>query len=1509
MSSPDYFHNIRKYLFSYADHLEYTNSLGLGDYAIFSENLFKNILNLVFDWNLINANSEKKNQTGYDLISKSKNIYIQITSNKKFKSKYDRSIESFKNIGRDDDRFIVIFIIKKINSDILESKKLDGVVYEAYDLTNLLNIIFYECKDPGRLKIINDLLEEMILPIPYKSSSTHSTDALSIDRLPVQKIKDITSKIYINRIELISQLFGFAQKDNGLLIGGPGYGKSFILEELQRYCRDQNIPCFIIRINDLTEGDNEEIGKELKIDKEWLSVLSNLGSEDNYPILIFDAYDTAKDEKLKSNVLKLIKKSIEELRDWRIIVSVRTYDATKSRKLLELFPDGEITNQVSSRNFSIPELSEKEVEEVFSSTPGFEGILNKCNNELKRLFKIPYFLRLFYRILTENEDKINTFLAIESEEQLLNIFWVNIIEDSLDKDLLIRKLTLELTNSSSLSCDKYSIVNERNFIVFNELVSSGVLEEVAILNQKISFTHNILLDFAISKYLLNTNAEKQIEFVSKNEKIPFIFRQSFIYFYTKLYKEENKIFWTHYFRIIKENTPLFRLLHQTTLIYVLVNSYNSIEELDVLFNEKDFDKKGEIIKKLLEGIRFLTKGNVREKDIDLLLRISSNLHKVNLWETTVLIEKSIEQFSLTNNLSSISILSDASCNCFDFVWQSRKQAQNKIVFDNSGGIRSIENICKTLPFNIKKAKEIFSNILSLLTESDFPISYFTELADNILLIHSHDKEMAAHIYKSLYFHTELSDKKTSFGNGVVLTLQSNRRQDYGRVHYILEEKFKELLKVDFEFSMKLGIEIYNNVNSVENKKFYKKSKFRIGQQNLEIYSDYSRYDYDDVKGPTSYINKILDRIRENLSNADTFKEGVNQINKLMPWLKNAMLWRRLFQVLKMSPDKINTIAFRLLSKNEIYLFDELLYESGELIGATWTNFTNTQKVKIEKAIISLLSNAEYIENPRISKKRVSQVLNCIPIGQAVTKDTIEILSENIIAPNKPLVYEGNTLADVSYPSREEKAQMAGLDLNNEEDAATYKKIEEIESFNNRFGNVNKLPSKDDYTNIMSYLEKLFSDSTNWSEYKKKNAEQEIARFVGIFSRLGQQLSEEDYRLIKKIALQYIYDTDYYKAEYEHSDLNQIIKGYGPNARNASISTLVRIMYAFKEKDIEDVVLSLMFDNDSIVRHYALKGLKYFWNGRKNDYWNIIRRRGEDEFDGRCFYEILLAFLPIEILKEDQNNVEDVTFLFISKLNNYDNKIASEIWKVLVVIILRLIMYSNSSKARILISENIHTTEFCKSVIFEIMKFIDPHLEKNDYSNDPKKHEEFFNILVELITYKFEQIDKKQLEPDYNFEDLTTIDYMIQHLYFIVDQGKGENKGISVTENNMLAFYKKIKPLIAHIIEQSLNIESGYMVAHTGYYLMKMLNFVFEFDPEDILDFSNSVVFCASKSGFTYDYITLKEIMKLTDLVITDHKELLYKKDNFNNLISVLDHFSNSGWQESMEMTWRLKEAF
>ncbi|WP_461790406.1 SMEK domain-containing protein [Pedobacter sp.] len=1508
MSSNVFYDNIQKYLFQYVDLVEHSNSVGLTDRAVHAENLFSVLLNLVFGWKLKNANEVKVNQKSFDLIFESEGIFVQVTTTKSHQTKFNSTVKSFKTRSSGDGQFIVLFISKKVDDQLLAAKVIDGVTYEGYDIPKLLNKILYNCPAPEKLEAINSLLQKSVSPVLLKEQSTGLSNLPAV--IPKQAIKIYSEGIYVKRTGLVEDLFGFVQTESGLLIGGPGFGKSYIIEELQRYCTAREIPCYIIRINDLTEGTNEEIGDELKMGDKWLEMLLQLSHETNKSILIFDAFDTAKDERLKANILKYIKKSLDTLSSsWNLLVSVRTYDATKSRKLLELFPNKDIRNSVSCRNFQIPELTELEIDAVFETAERFRILYKKFNPPLKKLLRTPYFLKLFEKLLDDANIKGLKFNSIETEEQLLEIFWLNNIEDTVDKELFLFKLTSQLAHSASLVCDRLSMLTETNSKTYEELTSLGVIEAVSVTRQKISFSHNILLDFAISKYLLKQDVKDQIAYIQSNEKMPFIFRQSFIYFYTKLYKSNNSIFWQHYHITAAKDEPLFRLLHQTTLNYVLISFYSTPEDLNPIFSGKDIEQKAQMLRKVLEGIRFITKGHLRKKDIDLILKISMDLHWLPLWEIGFLIEKGINLYTDNVNKSYLRKLSDASCNCLEFVLNNRMDMRYKALLDRNGGIRGIGNITKTFPLNLRKGKQLFLQILPILNEDDFPIDYFYHLGNHITEIYKHDKKLASRIYQTLYFHSETSDKETNMGNGVILALRSNRKQDYGMVYYVLEKSYKDLLKIDFYQAMKMGVEIVNKVNSFRRTTKRESTSLKIGEIDASIYSDYSFYDTDQDDGPSSHIVRIFEVLELNLASAN-YETGLAQLSMMIPEIKAAMVWRKLIKLMVTQPKITKDIAFDLLVNPEFYIFDETVYEAGELIKVVWPYFTTGKRKKVEETILGLKSAIDEFGRDGLAERRINKLLNCIPIGQIILQASKDVVEREIALENTPLVHEGGLLAaDVRYSSRDELIKRAGFNKADDLDMLNYSRIEEIEAFNDKFENKDNKLTKKDFKSVIRFVELMFIDAASWTERKKRHAEYEIGRFAKVISSLGKKLNIYEQKLVKAIAVKYTSDKDYDAGEYETGDLKRSWGGFSPSAKTASVQTILNLVYTFNDKSLQSLLIKLMEDNVQIVRFKALHGLDYFWEQDKAIYWDKICERSISETDAMCLHKILIAVCYDRIMEQDRDKVEELANTIMLKMRDADDEIAREVWQVLIVVILKLVLHHESSRALELITANLDIKEFSRSMIFEIMNVIDPHSLENDYVSEPHKYDVLIKIILEILNYRFDRITTNGLAAKGIVDEFEIIDHVIQHLYFTIEKGRKGNKGNVVEDANMKEFYLKIKPILDFIVEQSTHIESGFMIAHTGYYFMQMLNFLLDLDPEHILYLSNTIVICAAKNGFTYDSSTLREIVELTENIIADHKEILYKDQNFKNLLVVLDQFSNSGWQEAMEMTWRLKEAF
>jgi hypothetical protein len=182
-------------------------------------------------------------------------------------------------------------------------------------------------------------------------------------------------------------------------------------------------------------------------------------------------------------------------------------------------------------------------------------------------------------------------------------------------------------------------------------------------------------------------------------------------------------------------------------------------------------------------------------------------------------------------------------------------------------------------------------------------------------------------------------------------------------------------------------------------------------------------------------------------------------------------------------------------------------------------------------------------------------------------------------------------------------------------------------------------------------------------------------------------------------------------------------------------------------------------------------------------------------------------------------------------------------------------------------------------------------------------------LISLLNGCFTSLSGKSLSDQGVEDDLKTIDFCVQQLYFTLLREKETKNDPKTIEQNKVQYYLRIRDILSLIVERSKGVHGGFMVAHTGFYFIQLLIELFSHEPEFMLSLAVDIVDCAAANSFTYDSSTMAEIIKLSEMILTDPKELLNDPLNFKKLLAILDHFANSGWQEALELTWRLKDIF
>ena len=163
------------------------NSLNLQDINVVAENFYRDLLNLLYDYNLKNANHEKQNVASIDLVDDKKRLAIQVTSDNS-STKVRNTIHGFNegSLYKKYDRLIVLVITVKLDFPKTKFKNVGNVLFsKEHDIIDVASIL----KDIADLKLEKlQIIEEFIVnqiaqKAPFHKRNKESTEVETIMKL------------------------------------------------------------------------------------------------------------------------------------------------------------------------------------------------------------------------------------------------------------------------------------------------------------------------------------------------------------------------------------------------------------------------------------------------------------------------------------------------------------------------------------------------------------------------------------------------------------------------------------------------------------------------------------------------------------------------------------------------------------------------------------------------------------------------------------------------------------------------------------------------------------------------------------------------------------------------------------------------------------------------------------------------------------------------------------------------------------------------------------------------------------------------------------------------------------------------------------------------------------------------------------------------------------------------------------------------------------------------------
>jgi hypothetical protein len=228
-----YINYITDKLSTFSSKINTKGKIGLFDSHKHAENTYCGFLNILYDWNLENANHEKPNTPGIDLIDYDNKIIIQVSDTATLKKvndalnkskQYDNYNFKFVSISKDTNRLkLKKFTIPELLQ--FDPKK------DIYDNAVLLNEIQYQKID--KIKKIYDFCVQECESV----EKTELCPKVDICHLPQPTTALIGRKTELSQL---TQRFTDGKTRLAIIVAAGGIGKSALTDEWLQYISEQN---------------------------------------------------------------------------------------------------------------------------------------------------------------------------------------------------------------------------------------------------------------------------------------------------------------------------------------------------------------------------------------------------------------------------------------------------------------------------------------------------------------------------------------------------------------------------------------------------------------------------------------------------------------------------------------------------------------------------------------------------------------------------------------------------------------------------------------------------------------------------------------------------------------------------------------------------------------------------------------------------------------------------------------------------------------------------------------------------------------------------------------------------------------------------------------------------------------------------------------------------------------------------------------------------------------------
>lgn len=587
------------------------------------------------------------------------------------------------------------------------------------------------------------------------------------------------------------QLISRSQEGSLLVVGEPGSGKTVLLRELAQAAIAAHRPVLFATVGAIGASSIGALRQELGLEHPLNDVLAQW-SPGSAGLLVVDALDAARADTttdLWSTVLRHIRSTLPR---WRIVASIRTWDLEHSHVWRELFPD---------EPADVANLTDQELEQVRSQVPDLASVLDSATIEQRTLLRNPFNLRIAAELLLDGL-KPEELAGVRARVDLLDRYWERRITSGsmgLSRTALLRQLCQRAVAARRLTVPTLDLIaGDRTAAgeILNDLFSSSVLVHspgpaTMAGAGRVQFAHHILFDYAVAvtyvaSYTNTASGDEIVGCLADDPNFILFARPSVDIFLQKAWIYDTSYFCTQAIRLVSPSTPAMAAAAAADVVAHRLRSVDEIASLLALAADGSSEAHRLLGWAAIAISLSLQEGQMIDRELwaNVAERLSATAHSAGPALQILVID-------LANNASTLSTVALEQCGLaarrlLEYLWSQPPTPLTR---------QAIAAVVATAASDIDQTYSILRRALTAAQLTERGYNDLHSLTDVSRLIQQLP-DLVSELYVSAMCYDESSTDVTQFGSGHVLSMLSNRRQDFRQARYGLVEEFPSVLRWD-----------------------------------------------------------------------------------------------------------------------------------------------------------------------------------------------------------------------------------------------------------------------------------------------------------------------------------------------------------------------------------------------------------------------------------------------------------------------------------------------------------------------------------------------------------------------------------------------------------------------------------------------------------------------------------------------------------------------------------------